>query len=113
MAEVDLSKLKEGGGIPPEAGGSLAGAVDLNDPVQLGLAKFKQFMGEHHGTSFIAIGLTQEGQVMVMNHTPGGKIETLGMLAFATSLASPLAQEPPPLPEVEEVPDEPPQQASD
>ncbi len=110
MAEVDLSKMKkEGAG---GAGGSLTGAVDLADPVQVGIGKFKEFMGANQGSAFVAIGLTAAGQVIVMNHTPQGKIESLGMLAFATAMASPALQGPPPAPEVEQVPDQEPQQSS-
>lgn len=110
--EIDLSKLKSGEGVPPP-GGSMAGAVDLAAPVQIGIGKFKQFMAEQCGVAFVAIGLTQEGQVIVMNHTPQGKIETLGMLAFATAMASPALQpQGPPLPGMEEVPEQEPEQAS-
>ena len=108
MAEPDLSKLSAGGAV----GGSMVGAVDLSDPVIVGIGKFKEFMTANHGSAFIAVGITQEGQVIVMNHTPGGGIEKLGLLAFATAMASPALQGPPP-PQLEEVPDQEPRQASE
>lgn len=113
--EIDFSKLKEGKGVPPKAGGSLAGAVDLGNPINQGIAKFKEFMLAQQGSAFICIGMTGQGQVIVMNHTPNGKVETLGLLQFALAMASPAlpAVGPTAGAEYEEVPDEPPQQASE
>ncbi len=113
--EVDFEKLKAEGAAAGAAGGSLAGAVDLNNPMQLGIAKFKEFMLEQDGRAFVCVGMTGQGQVVVLAETPGGKIEQLGMLQFALAMASPAIpqQGPPPGAEYEDVPDQEPEQASD
>ncbi len=114
MAEVDFEKLKKEGAAAGEAGGSLAGAVDLNNPINNGIAKFKEFMLKQGGIAFICIGMTGQGQVVVLSETPHGKVEQLGMLQFALLMASPATpQQAGQAPEYEEVADEEPQQASD
>ncbi len=112
---VDFEKLKEEGAKGGEAGGSLAGAVDLNNPMQLGIAKFKEFMLANGGRAFVCIGMTGQGQVVVLAETPNGKVEHLGLLQFALAMASPLGPQPGQQrgTEYEELPDEAPQQASE
>ncbi len=114
--ELDFEKLKKEGAAAGEAGGSLAGAVDLNNPIQLGIAKFKEFMLAQQGVAFVCIGMTGQGQVIVLAETPNGKIEQLGMLQFALMMASPAIPQQGQGgqgPEYEEVPDDEPQQASE
>ncbi len=113
---LDFEKLKKEGAAAGEtAGGSLAGAVDLNNPIQVGIAKFKEFMLAQNGLAFVCIGMTGGGQVVVLAETPNGKIEQLGMLQFALMMASPAIPHPEQeqAAEYEEVADEKPQQASD
>ncbi len=115
--EIDLSKIKDGQGIPADkVGGSFAGAIDLNNPITKGIAKFKEFMQTQGGVAFVCVGMTNTGQVVVLAETPNGKVEHLGMLQFALAMSSPAMpqqQGPPPPAEYEEVPDQTPEQSSD
>ena len=112
---VDFEKLKQEGAKEGEAGGSLTGAVNLDNPINNGIAKFKEFMLAQGGLAFVCIGMTGAGQVVVLAETPNGKIEQLGMLQFALAMASPALPDagPPQGAEYEDVPDEAPQQASE
>ncbi len=112
---LDFEKLKQEGAKEGQAGGSLQGAVNLDNPINNGIAKFKEFMLAQGGLAFVCIGMTGAGQVVVLAETPNGKIEQLGMLQFALMMASPAIPHPEQgqAAEYEEVPDETPQQASE
>ncbi len=113
--EIDFDKLKKEGA-EAGAGGSLEGAVDLNNPIQLGIAKFKEFMLANGGLAFVCVGMAGNGQMVVLAETPNGKIEQLGMLQFALAMASPAIPQQGQggqTTEYEDVPDEAPQQASE
>ena len=68
--------------LPP----NLQGAIDLTDPVQKVLSSFKAVIAEQRIKTVVLVGLSEDGNVALTFHAPGGTIQALGLLAAASSI---------------------------
>lgn len=68
--------------LPP----NLQGAIDLTDPVQKVLSSFKGIIEQQRIKSVVLLGLTDDGNVALTFHAPGGTIQALGLLAAASAI---------------------------
>ena len=74
--------MSEHPSLPPD----LQGALDLTDPVQKVLASFKGIIEQQKIKAIVLIGLTDDGNVALTFHAPGGTIQALGLIAAASSI---------------------------
>lgn len=68
--------------LPPD----IPGAIDLEDPVQIMLTKFRDGAGKGGATACVVAALMPTGDVAVSFVAPGGLVQALGMVAAANSI---------------------------
>ena len=69
-------------GLPPD----MAGALDLNDPIQVMLTNFRQGVGKNGALACVAVAQMPNGSVAISFHAPGGLVQVLGMMAAASGM---------------------------
>ena len=77
-----IGTVPEHPSLPP----NLPGAIDLEDPVQIMLTKFRDGAGKGGATACVVSALMPTGDVAVSFVAPGGLVQALGMVAATSSI---------------------------